>query len=188
MRARSQTRIPDRRGVATLWVIITVLLGAIMFCIAIEVGNLWLARTQLQTSLEAAALASVRQWAEAGANGNATLGPRNRGVTLAAANRVGGVSMSISNNHSNAATNGNNSTSGELVFGALTGTSPNVFDPNGDAGCDLGDPAPVVRAEATATVPAFCTGLLGFGSYDVTASTYALYDCSSREPRLLLID
>ena len=125
-----------RNGVATMWIIVAVLVAVLMLCISIEIGNLWLARVQLQASLEAAALAAVDQWAEAGGGGTATLAHRDRGVTLSGANTVSGIPTVIGTNYSATAANGNLSASGNLIFGAITSTMPTtIFDANAAGGC-----------------------------------------------------
>ncbi len=132
----------QREGVATLWIIVAVLVSILMLCISIEIGNLWLARVQLQTALEAAALSAVDQWAEAGGGGVATLAHRERGVVLAGSNTVSGIPAPLGTNYSAIAINGNLSAGGDLIFGAITSTMPTtVFDANATAGC--GPPATV---------------------------------------------
>ncbi len=110
----------------------------LMLCFVVEIGNLWLARAELETALESAALAAVKEWGAAnGASG--TLISRQVGQTVAAANFVRGNSVVVGTNYTVAtAGNPNGNLSGtfptaNLIFGALTSTSPTVVFTSGVA-------------------------------------------------------
>ncbi len=94
---RSQCR---RRGVATIWLILSLPIFAILLCAVLEVGNAWVARVELENSLEAAALAAAKEWGQnAAASGPGwTAGGRSRGMQLAAANTVREQSVTIASN------------------------------------------------------------------------------------------
>lgn len=55
-----------RRGVSLLWIIIAFPALILFLVFAVEIGNIWLARLELEQSLEANALAAVKHWAEGG--------------------------------------------------------------------------------------------------------------------------
>lgn len=133
MRATQHER-SSRTGVATLWVILSLLIAVCMICITIEIGNLWIARLELESAVEAAALGAVDHWGDAG-GGNMTLAARNRGVVMAGANTVSGTSVPILTNYNMSAINGNASCDGNLVFGSVSVLAPRAFDHNGSAGC-----------------------------------------------------
>lgn len=129
-----------REGVATLWLLVALVAFLCLLCLLIDIANLWLARVQLENALESAALAAVKEWGDG--NGSAlTLGPRNVGVAYAAANEAGGAPVPISTNYLAANTpNENASCSGDLVFGAITSTSPSVvFNAGIRPSCGLGN-------------------------------------------------
>lgn len=86
-----------RRGSATLWLIICLPCLLTLFCVLVGVANLWLARVELENSLEAAALAAVKHWGETG--GGSTLEAREAGVAYAEANIVRGQGVVIGTNH-----------------------------------------------------------------------------------------
>jgi len=117
-----------RRGVTTLWLLLLLPLFFILFCFVVEIGNLWLARAELEDALEAAALAAVKEWGDAG--GGSTVIPRDIGVEYATANTVRNRSVTIAPNYNVLiAPNENNDCNGNLVFGAFTSTAPSVvFD------------------------------------------------------------
>lgn len=125
-------RIPPankRNGVATLWVIVTMSAVLCLLGVVIELGNLWLARAELRTSLEAAALAAVDSWGDSGTNTDTTRSAaRNQAVSLAGMNLVNGQTVSISDNATSATVanpNGNLICTGSVVIlGNLTGSSP----------------------------------------------------------------
>jgi hypothetical protein len=112
----------------------------IMLGIVVNVANLWLARIELENSLEAAALAAVKQWGDAG--GGATDGPRDAGVAYAAANDVRGIPLRISTNLDPTPSGSNPNANlrcnpvrcdrqsgtppqGNFIFGAITDDDPN---------------------------------------------------------------
>ncbi|WDI40802.1 TadE/TadG family type IV pilus assembly protein [Bremerella sp. P1] len=75
-----------RRGVSLLWIIIAFPALMLFLVFAVEIGNIWLARLELEQSLEANALAAVKQWAESG--GGDTLIARDVGNEFSIANSV----------------------------------------------------------------------------------------------------
>ena len=124
----------SRAGVATLWVILMLPVVFLMLVFVAEIGNLWLARVELENALESAALAAVKEWADdAGASG--TTVPRQVGQSFALANRVRGVPVTIGNNFAAATVADPNENASytfptaNLVFGGISSTDPTVvFD------------------------------------------------------------
>ncbi len=112
-----------------MWVILFLPVLLALLFITVEIGNLWLARVELENSLEAAALAAVKEWGDA--NGGDTLIPRRVGVQYAAANTIGGnapVAIGLNYDASNQP-NENADCSGNLIFGAITTPSrPYTFN------------------------------------------------------------
>ena len=113
----------------------------IMLCFVLEIGNLWYARVQVETSLEAAALAAVRKWGDDPSLAT-TETPRCYGVEYAYVNPAGGQAVEITSNFDTSATpapNENASADGNLIFGAITPTEPPwVFDANSEPSCGIG--------------------------------------------------
>lgn len=140
----------SRRGISLLWLILSFPALILFLVFVVEIGNVWLARLELEQSLEASALAAVKEWAEHSANG--TLVPREVGNQFAIANPVRGVDVDLQNDSLNPAfdgllnydANGINGNavctdidlnsydqSGVLVFGAITQTeAANAGEPN----------------------------------------------------------
>lgn len=131
-----------RRGVATLWLILMLPVLLILLCLVIETANLWLARQELEDSLESAALAGVQEWGEkCGLEGTAT--PREVARAFALENTVRGNGVVLlSNFDAGSIPNQNKFKTGDqadLVFGSITQKSPTViFDPNLAPGCAFG--------------------------------------------------
>ena len=139
----------QRRGTVTLWMVIWLPLLLALFSFLVGVGNLWLARVELENSLEASALAAVKQWGDAG--GGPTLVPRQIGQAYAAANCVRGHSTVIGLNYNPGdGPNQNdlceptdetvNPPNGNLVFGAIDDSNPNniIFNAGLQPSCNLG--------------------------------------------------
>lgn len=96
-----------RRGVSLLWIIIAFPALILFLVFAVEIGNIWLARLELEQSLEANALAAVKQWAETG--GGDTLMAREVGNDFSIANPVRGQDVDLTDMVLNSAfTNGAN--------------------------------------------------------------------------------
>ncbi len=143
-----------RRGWATLWLIIWLPALLALFCAMIGIANLWLARVELENSMEAAALAAVKQWGDA--NGGDTLIPRQIGQAYAAANCVRKVDVAIGTNYDDSAAGGPNQNlqcdptdagvfppNGNLIFGSIRDDDPNypgqvVFNAGVRPGCGAG--------------------------------------------------
>ena len=87
-----------RRGIATLWVILSLPVLLVLLGVAVDVGNLWLQRAELESTLEATALAAIKQFAQDGADANAIASAKNAGRAFAAANTVYGKPVIMPDN------------------------------------------------------------------------------------------
>jgi len=180
-----------RNGIAKLWLILVLPCMVVALCLIIEVSNLWIARAELETALEAAALAAVDDWGD-------TMDPdtqnaRTIGVNFAAANTVRGAPLVIVDNYDNTAPiadNQNDSCTGDLVFGAITTSSdPHTFDAGGSPTCTAPAVPYAVRAQKRVAVPSICMSLFGVspGMFTVQAETYAVYNCSDSSAKLIRV-
>ncbi len=149
---------PRREGLAVVWLVLMLPLLFLLLCFVVEMGNLWLARVELETALESAALATVKEWGDTG-GGSGTLTSRQVGQTVAAGNFVRGDSVVIGTNYTAATTSNPNGNfdgtfpTANLIFGALTSTSPTVvFESGVVPGCSAttGTSAGTVLLDASA--------------------------------------
>ena len=180
-----------------------------LFVGVVMIGNIWLARVELENALEAAALAAVQEWGSSG--GGNTLVPRNVGVAYAAANTISAAPVVIGTNY-DPITGGANQNelcdptkpdpitvtpSGNLVFGAVTIDNPGTpsefvrFNAGISPNCGPGTVRHFgVRAQAIAPVTnplcGFCW--MTFRPQYVTVKTTAMYDCVSGRARLIRVD
>ena len=145
-----------RRGVSTLWMVAWLPVMLIFFCILVNVGNLWLARIEAETALEAAALAAVKEWGDN--NGGSTLVPRQVGIAYANGNTVRCERLKIATNYDSAASGSNPNENlmcdvvranpatstlpnGNLIFGALVEDdplNPLTFNTGIEPSCGIG--------------------------------------------------
>src|SRR5262245_22314887 len=95
MHSRRQTRKTcdtlhpqTRGGVATLWVLLAVPALAIMLVFVTDIANIWVARIEATNALEAAALASVKQWKNVGNTSANRTASRQTAVNYVGANTV----------------------------------------------------------------------------------------------------
>ena len=178
-----------RRGVSTVWIIAAGPALLVLLVLVTDIGNLWRARVELETALEAAALAAVKQWGNGG--GGATPTARQVGVDYAAANGVQGNPVAITTNFDGSMmpmSNQNLSCDGNLVFGVVTNAvSPYTVDA-GQPGGPLDDLA--VKAQATAPVDSLWNNLFGvpIGPYNVTVQTTARYRVATARTDLIRVD
>ena len=129
-----------RTGTITLWTIIFLPVLIVLLYVVVEGIHLWLARVELENSLEAAALAAVAEWAD----GGDTVAPgwtydaREMGVDFAWANTVAGDNLVIAENggNYNLGTNPNENIQcgvdvtppgGNLIFGSVSLDEPYIF-------------------------------------------------------------
>ena len=96
MISRSRPRLPCRRhGISVLWLLLVLPLAAGMTLSVVEIGNLWIARAELENALEAATLAAAREWGEQGAEGDDVDLAAAVGIDFAGFNTVAGDPVTI---------------------------------------------------------------------------------------------
>ena len=160
-----------RRGVATLWVIVSLPAALCLLAVVIETGNLFLARVELLNAVEAAALAGADAWQD-GAGAGSQAAARNRAAELAAANTVNGQPVVIDPNPGNAMCGVNPSIAANVVIvGTITGATPYTF--HADATPPQNNRA--VRVHGSAAVNSVLAEVCGItiGSFEVTAHATA---------------
>ena len=159
-----------RRGIATLWLVMVLPLMLLLIGLAVDGGNLWFERAKLENSLEAAALAAVKEWPspyEAAGRPSAI----DAGLAFAAANTVAGKSAALGPDGSNF-----------FVFGRVRPVGQElVFSINDYDNTDGRKPAVHVMAEFNI---ASHWGMPG--GYSVLARTTAILDVDG--PRLVRVD
>lgn len=188
--SRDQSTRTPRCGVAILWLILFLPLFLLVLGLVVDIGNVWLARAELESALESAALAAVKEWGDAG--GGDTLTARQVGQSFAMNSAVRGAPVFISDNYTKGASNENTThllapSTGVLIFGAITSISPKVvFDPSVDPGCPSRPYA--VMAYAQVNVSPVCGGLFRgiAGPLRVSVKTVAYYRCTGTAQPCLL--
>lgn len=136
-----------RRGIATLWLILSLPVFLTLFCFVVDIANIWLARIELKNALDATSLASVQIWGETSnpSDPSDTLYARSVGVEFAQANLVAGSPLVIGTNFlmggvpnqnafCNLADNAN------LIFGSVDLDDPDniIFDAGLRPSCGAG--------------------------------------------------
>ncbi|NUQ64286.1 MAG: hypothetical protein HUU20_17595 [Pirellulales bacterium] len=141
----AKSRAP-RRAVITLWTILFLPAMLLLVLVVLEIGNMWNARVELNTALEAAALAGAKHWGEA--TNKDTQTPRTVALDYAEANTIdkrrlnnGHVDL-LANYDTNAVplTNPNQNLTGTgnvLIFGAVSLNHPFSFNANVAPQCEL---------------------------------------------------
>jgi Flp pilus assembly protein TadG len=169
--------LSSRRGAVSVWLIIAAPAMFVLTVLMSDLANLWIARIELEHSLESAALAAVEHWGK----GNTITASRTAGVAFALANNVRGVPVVITANGGGPAPNENASCSGNLVFGNInTGTS--TFNAGLAPGTDFG-----VKAQATRNVLSLWKPVFGLSQpYKVSAQTFAYFNSTTTGPARLV--
>jgi Flp pilus assembly protein TadG len=171
-----------RRGLAGVWVIAAGPALLTMLCFTLEIGNLWLARGELETALEAAALAAVKEWRDT----NSASQARDFAVVYAAANTIAGAPVILSRNDGGGGVHGNLVCNGEIVLGEIRGANCDsfVFDANSSPVAAYG-----VRTRKTAQVTPVFQNLFGvpIGPFFVSAQVEAMCEAPEGLPKLVRI-
>ena len=139
-----------RRGSATIWLLVALPVLLVLFCFVINIAQQWLARVELENALEAAALAAVKEWGDAG--GGDTLIPREVGIEYANLNRMRGFRVQIADNYDPISGGVNQNKlcdvvkgpppDGNLIFGAIEQDGPDspvIFNAGLRPSCAAGE-------------------------------------------------
>ena len=170
-------RIAARQGVITLWTVLCIpFIMTILFVVA-EVSQLWQARAQLENALEAAALAAVQEWGDAGGGIKNIAAAQTAGRAYAKANLVHGIQVDLDD---------------QSVVPAVAWSFGSA-EPNG-SGFDF-TVSPDAKAKfavvlhATVKVARLSKSILGPAAKDstVTVKIAAFYDPSATSPQPRLI-
>lgn len=140
-----------RLGVATVWTILTVPVVLIGLVGVIELGHLWLVRNELQTSLESAAIAGVKTWADLSEADSVptphqapgafakTSAARTAAQAAFAVNPIFGQTFILNRNEQDDTNNlvgyDNQSCAGEIVLGGFDNVTSTTFNVAAEVGC-----------------------------------------------------
>jgi hypothetical protein len=123
-----------RRGIATIWVIVSMPCMLTLLVLLIDVANIWTAKVELKNATDAAALSGVKSWGEGSSTAQARLDANDAFST----NTIIGNAFAL-NTAEGGCTNGNVISTGELLLGSTTdGGAVITFDCNGTPACVVG--------------------------------------------------
>jgi Flp pilus assembly protein TadG len=108
------------RGIAVIYVALLLVALLAFVGLAIDIGYMYVAKTQLQNAADAAALAGASQLSEAGSNDLVQLGARNKAIEFAAKNYATQISVTILSDSSNVIIGNDNN---DITVGHWNGTS-----------------------------------------------------------------
>jgi len=188
-RSAQLTGSRQRRGVATLWVLLAVPGVLTLLIIVTDVANMRLARIEAVNAVEAASLAAVKQWRDGGDTASNRAAARQTARAYAYANTVLGERVLISANQNTSNDNDNASISGNIVLGSITRTGgptgPVTFNPSASPGPNNYG----VHVQAEVPVPSLWNSFGGtsFGPYSVTVQATA-WMRGGTEPQLIRFD
>lgn len=176
--ARPDSKLPQsRRGIAAMWILAAGPVALVVFGVVADYSKIWLARAELQSAVDSAALAGVKTWGDGSDTGSARSTARLAAQAFGQANTINGETFTLSTNdngsdNDNDNNNNSNCSTGEILLGRLTGGTLDTTASNpisqSERGC-------LVRK--TYTVSGFGS-LLG-GSYTIQAESLAGYDGGS---------
>lgn len=87
-----------RRGLAIVWLILSLPMLLAGLCLTVDIGKLWVERAALENAVEAAALAAARQWSDDGAqlrSRSDIMGAIVEGIAYGQANLVDGKPLEL---------------------------------------------------------------------------------------------
>ena len=155
-----------RRGLATVWLILSLPMLLAALCLTVDVGKLWVERAALENAVEAATLAAVRQWNDDGAKLDSRsdiVSAVQEAVAYAQANLVDGQGLELSDRVSGRV---------RFEFGCII---EGRFHPNVAPNCGRGW-RPAVRIAVTDFPITSACGQQW--SYSVSAQSLAVAECS----------
>ena len=119
-----------------MWIIAALPTLIIVLAVVVEVGNLWLARVELENALEAGALAAVKVWQDGGSRADARTAAKN----LTEANTIRGKTITISRNEDLGNTSGNENAACSgwniVILGGMDPGDSSTFNGSANVGCD----------------------------------------------------
>jgi hypothetical protein len=136
-----------RHGAVTLWAILAIPAAIMLLGVVVEITHLWLARAELQASLEAGALAGVKRWADLSTqNDHETPGDitithaaRIAAQAAAAGNTVAGQPVLLDLNEQDDGDDqtgfDNASCEGDILLGGFPTSESTIFTTAADVGC-----------------------------------------------------
>jgi uncharacterized membrane protein len=192
-RQRSVRRF--RRGISTVWVVASAPALLAVLVMVTDLARIWLARVELETAVEAGALAGAKSWGAAKDMDPATeqCNARNAAVVFTEANGVVGMYVPITNNCGGSLSNNTNlSCPGNVIFGTVSRTDLNgvAYHFQGSvAVSSISHNDRGVTVVATANVTSFWQTLFGLplGPYKITAQATARSMNTSGTPELIRI-
>ncbi len=175
----------NRRGIATIWIILALPALTTLLVVLMDVSNVWLAKTELKNAMDAASLSGAKTWGEGGSTLQARLAVFNASNTNTVLGSV--IPLDIAEG---GCANGNVSSTSEIVLGSITDTGTVLqFNCNTTPNCGGGIPF-AVRTRKTIQINSVASSLFSFvlGPYDVTAESYARYACPAGPPQLVRVE
>lgn len=115
----------QRKGIATLWLILLMPVILVLLCLVIDVGKLWLERSALENTLEIGALSAVKEWGDLGPSLATIPDANNVGISFVGANTIcADAAVALPDN---------------FVYGRVEATGMmNIFHINDYSGCGGG--------------------------------------------------
>ena len=162
--------VSRRRGAVVIWLLVAMPVLLTMFFAVTTIGSLWLARTELTTLADAAALAGAKTWGDASNSAATRTAAHLAAEAVAETNTVLGTVLDVDANDDPVAVNNNAACPGTITLGRRNGT---VFE--------AGSVPPAAneracRVQLTTTVSAPWFGGFGvIGPYTIQASSVAVY-------------
>lgn len=141
-----------------------------------EIGNLWLAKIELNNALSAGALAGAKVWGSGADVGATRTAARIAAKAFAEANTINGTTFTIGTNDNGGGNNLN--CPGDILLGSY---SPGTLDTTVAAPIPAGSRG--VRCRAVIQVPSLWTSING--PFPVQAAATARYDSVSGTPKLV---
>jgi Flp pilus assembly protein TadG len=170
----SQKQRASRRGIGAIWILAAGPVALVMFGIVADVSKIWLARVEVHSGLESAALAGAKTWGDGSDNGAIRSAARVSAQSFGQANTVNGTALTLATNDNgtgldNQNNNNANCPIGEIVLGRLVGT---VLDTTSTNPIAANERACLVRKSYSVT----SFGSFLSGPYTVNVEVVARYD------------
>lgn len=164
----------SRRGIAAMWILAAGPVALVVFGVVADYSKIWLARVELQSAVDSAALAGAKTWGDGSDTGTIRTDARVAAQAFGQANTINGETLTLTTNDNGTGNDNENNNNldcptGEILLGQLTG---GVLDTTASNPISQDERACFVRK--TYTVSGFGS-LLG-GTYTIQVESAARYE------------
>lgn len=178
---RTPRSTTSRRGIATIWVLAGLPVVLVLLVMIVDGGNLWIARMELRSALDAAALSAAKTWGEGGSTLQARLDAQDAFNT----NTILGGQYSLSTTQGGGCANGNPApaATADILLGTISDSGTGfTFDCQATPACVSGTFTLTIAVDTSQV----CPGEPAAGDTFTRDSAFQIGSFTTSNPALVL--